>query len=406
MLLILTVGSAPEPLLSSIEWFKPDKVIFLCSNDSGTVKGSYTQVVGDGIVKQANLEEYQYEIEKIDNYDNLSYCYISSCRLINRLHEEYPRAKITVDYTGGTKSMAAGLAAAALDDGQCDVALVAGVRKDLVKVTDGTQIPRLISICSIQIERGLVEGRRLLKQFDYSAVKELLESLVFQYAKHANPETIQHLHRGITLSKAFEAWDCFEHELAYSMLETYAKDVVQHKIFLKYIIDQRGHGYEMVEDLVRNAQRRAYRKRYDDAIARLYRAIEMLAQKRLEKTGVNTSDVDMTKVKSHILKSEFEKNRDDKEKIKVGLQKAWKLLEDIDESPLSRYYTQNKKKIKSFLEVRNQSILAHGTRPVSKRDYTDYGEFVINFITEGVKKIVEFEGKKYSIAPQFLVDFI
>ncbi len=34
-------------------------------------------------------------------------------------------------------------------------------------------------------------------------------------------------------------------------------------------------------DLLRNAERRAARGRYDDAAARLYRALEMLAQMRM-----------------------------------------------------------------------------------------------------------------------------
>jgi hypothetical protein len=33
-----------------------------------------------------------------------------------------------------------------------------------------------------------------------------------------------------------------------------------------------GHGYEIVEDLLLNAERRAMQDRYDDAVGRLYRA--------------------------------------------------------------------------------------------------------------------------------------
>jgi hypothetical protein len=45
-----------------------------------------------------------------------------------------------------------------------------------------------------------------------------------------------------------------------------------------------GHGYEIVEDLLLNAERRAMQDRYDDAVGRLYRALELLVQIRLLQT--------------------------------------------------------------------------------------------------------------------------
>ncbi|MDB9309098.1 hypothetical protein PN471_10700 [Aphanizomenon sp. CS-733/32] len=77
-------------------------------------------------------------------------------------------------------------------------------------------------------------------------------------------------------------------------------------LFLKCVINSRGqidekfdssngtegHGYEIVQDLILNAERRATQQRYDDAVGRLYRALELLAQIRLLKAFDNDGEIE------------------------------------------------------------------------------------------------------------------
>lgn len=42
--LILTVGGSHEPVVKSIRDNKPDYIVFLCSDDLPTTKGSYIQI--------------------------------------------------------------------------------------------------------------------------------------------------------------------------------------------------------------------------------------------------------------------------------------------------------------------------------------------------------------------------
>lgn len=51
--------------------------------------------------------------------------------------------------------------------------------------------------------------------------------------------------------------------------------------------------YEIVEDLLLNAKRRVAQELYDDAVERLYRALELLAQIRLSTYNIKTGDVDI-----------------------------------------------------------------------------------------------------------------
>ncbi|HID23179.1 MAG TPA: TIGR02710 family CRISPR-associated protein, partial [Planctomycetaceae bacterium] len=190
-ILIVTVGGSHQPILRSIQQNQPDYVCFLCSGDTQKAKGSYIQVDGQGnvlkssptlespdqpnIVTLAGLARDSYEVIRISNFDNLNECYLSAAETIDRLRTKWPDAEIIVDYTGGTKSMTAGLAAAALDDGRCGIQVVTGIRADLNKVTDQTEFVRPISVWDAQVRRRLTLVHALLAQYQYAAASRLLE---------------------------------------------------------------------------------------------------------------------------------------------------------------------------------------------------------------------------------------
>lgn len=423
-ILILTVGGSHQPLLTSIEKIKPDKVFFLCSQESrnqvigeGKVLKSSNQVLKSSnelkendlpnIVTLAGLNDGQYEIEQIDEIDDLSSCYRVCYELIQKLHNENPDYRIIVDYTGGTKSMSAGLVASALDDEKCEIRIVTGKREDLIKVANGTQVVFPVEIRKIQLERGIKRAKALVERFDYSGAENIITSLAEQYA--AETETREYLNKLATICRAFDSWDRFDHKTALLLLEHYASEFSNYVIFLKFLTGNRAYGYEKVEDLLLNAERRATQCRYDDAVARLYRAIEMLAQVRLEKLGINTSNVDLSKIKDRDLAGELEKTKDDNGKVKIGLAKAWELLSTEDNGPLPAHYKSCKGKIIDFLKHRNNSILAHGTEPISEAIYKEHAKFIADFITKGIDEILEYElrGKKSRMKLfQFPNDFI
>ena len=129
---------------------------------SGKLKGSYSQVIGEGKVLKSKrdldkpdlpniatltrLHPEQICIHHISHFDDLNTCYIDALQIIEQARSDFPEAHIIVDYTGGTKSMTAGLTAAALDDGKCDISLVAGRRDDLVVVQDQTEFVRPVRV--------------------------------------------------------------------------------------------------------------------------------------------------------------------------------------------------------------------------------------------------------------------
>ncbi|MCX7771397.1 MAG: TIGR02710 family CRISPR-associated CARF protein, partial [Proteobacteria bacterium] len=133
--------------------------------------------------------------------------------------------------------------------------------------------------------------------------------------------------------------------------------------------------------------------RYDDAVARYYRAIEMMAQIRLkneykiDSSEINCNEIDVLPEKVlNYLRGICEKARDEKGKVKIGLVGDYELLAAFDDI-LGKFYLDRKKYLLNALERRNNSILAHGEKPILKEEFEEVQRIFREFILEGLKKI-------------------
>lgn len=405
-ILVLTVGGSHQPLLRSIGQNQPDFVHFLCSGDGEGTPGSYVQVDGQGkvlksrfdaahpdlpnLVTLANLKAGQYKIHRIDHFDNLNDCYLTAIRLIELLHAEHPQATVIADYTGGTKSMTAGLAAAALDDGRCDIQLVTGQRQDLRAVKDQTEFARPMQVWDAQTRRRMATAKSLIARFDYAGAAEILEEAARRFASDT---TIEQLQRWITLCRAFDAWDKFDHARAQQLLQPYRGLFDSHKTFLALMVEGRGHGFELVEDLLLNAERRATRGRHDDAVGRCYRALELTAQTWLrQRWEIDTSSVDLSRIPESI-KPRLSVDSNEGE-IKLSLVLAWDTIAAMQDDPLGALFAGQRARLLSFLSLRNQSLFAHGQRPIREEDYHQLALVAPGFVAEAVDLALASLGKR------------
>lgn len=398
-ILILTVGGSHQPLVKSIEENRPDFAHFLCSDDTsdGKAKGSYWQVIGDGNVLKSRfdlpnpdlpnlatickLRPDQVEIHKIKHFDNLNECYVTAINLIERIRREDAEARVIADYTGGTKSMTAGLAAAALDDGRVEIQLVTGLRRDLRTVTDKTEFAQPVLVWDAQVRRRMKIAESLIARYDYAGAETLLAESALRFA---GDETRGTLTEWITLCRAFDAWDKFDHRTASELLQNYKQKYRSYVSYLSVMLEKAGHGFEPVEDLLLNAERRAIQGRYDDAIARIYRSLELTAQIWLaRKYGVDTANVEIEKAPES-MRSELASSVKPGRKLKIGLLAAWDLLTAFDSDALGQSFKAHRTTALNFLAVRNNSILAHGLTPVMKRDYDTVAGGEIEFIRSAV----------------------
>ena len=400
-ILILTVGGSHQPLVRSIQQNQPSFVYFLCSTDGGKIKGSYTQVQGEGkvcfsrpgldapdlpnIVQQAGLPPGQFEVQQIGDFDNLSACYLAAMQLIEQVHQAHPDARLLVDYTGGTKSMTAGLAAAALDDGRCEIQLVSGLRQDLVKVVDQTEFVRPVRVWDAQIARRIQAARQVLARFDYVGAARILEDAA---ARYGSDHTLEMLQRWLSLCRGFDAWDRFDHAAARQLLQPYRKHVIPYAKFLDAIVEGKGHGFEWVEDLIQNASRRAAQERFDDAVGRLYRALELTAQTWLNlRHGLETGNLDLARVPES-QRERLAQNRNDKGIVQVGLRAAWELIAAFPDDLLGQAYQPQQNRLLSFLTTRNASLFAHGFTPIGASAYREHSGHVVGFLHQCIELAV------------------
>ena len=125
----------------------------------------------------------------------------------------------------------------------------------------------------------------------------------------------------------------------------------------------------MLADLINNAERRIKECKYDDAVARLYRAIELIAQMKLREYGLDDLSCEKFTIEDirgkKIDPSLYAKYKDEKRRLKLGLEMKFNLLNDLGWD-MGRHIYDNE--MKNLLSKRNASVLAHGLDPVRKED--------------------------------------
>jgi len=266
---------------------------------------------------------------------------------------------------------------------QWDLSLNIGPRVDLIKVRCG-DVPVVIDKWMIICQNQLDFLRRSLKNYHYGfIVNSISEMLSHPLDKSLSDKLIE----ARAVSVAFDLWDKFNHQEAMELLEPYGSRFYPYIIDLKKILGKsKGSGYELVCDLLNNAERRAVQKHYDDAVARLYRAIELFAQIRMEKEyGYKSDDLKLEQMPDE-LKDEY-KCRVRDGKILLGLVEDYELLFKLGD-PFGKKFEQNKGRIIDAIKRLNQSISGgHGTTPLGEEDYFFVKDRLKGFIFEAAGEI-------------------
>ncbi len=165
-ILVASVGRELEPVVTAIRELRPNRVIFLCSADIPGSHGSHRLV--QDIFRQTGLPDGSYEIGQIEYFDDLQECYRRSRDALLRLHKEHPDARVLANYTGGTKSMTAGLALAAVDDPTTELSLVAGTRTNIENISPGTQYEQPVAVWDVRAQRRIEGVNRRINDYDYA----------------------------------------------------------------------------------------------------------------------------------------------------------------------------------------------------------------------------------------------
>jgi len=429
-ILVVSLGGSPEPVVNCITSLQPDRVVFFCSEGSqlqietvlSTVPIAEFEPARDMVVLQQRFSRRQGE-EVISEIDHLEIVYARATDLLMRLRRDSPGSTLIVDYTGGTKTMAAGLAMAAID--------VEGVQLRLTTIPErpqgetslsGPSLPVAVAKIDIQARRLLdLELPPLLKRFDYGAARAVV-SRVRQLETRSSSHTAQLLIRLERLLKALDAWDRFDHqraaaeigEIGDKSLKENFQERLRRIMTCRQLVEGKdlksapfkGHGLEAVEDLLLNAKRREAQQRWDDAVGRLYRAAELTAQtlllidvcEQVGPAGIRTADVAVERLPPS-LQEKYQRKPRNGGKLQLGLRDAFHLLGDL-EHPTGLAWKQHENRYLDLLKIRNNSLYAHGFTPISFHDWSRFQEAFGTLIDQAIERLRQGRATAAPGAPQ------
>ena len=368
-------------LYNSINKISPDYIVFFASERSKTTIDYVKELF------EADDDEFidgeDYEIAILEDIDNFNSCFESfEIKLwqLDILSEE--KHEIIMDYTSGTKTMSAAMACCGMFYSK-DLISVSGDRKNGT-VSVGTETIKYQNLYKVYDKFSLMRVRNYFNNNRFYTAAEIAENIVDENIAKDDL---------LNLSRAYYAWDKMNFEEAYDYLTKVNMNVFEFKdinenvkINLKALgaIVRSPHenlkNCYILASLINNSIRRADEYKYDDAIARLYRAFELIAQIRLNSYRLNSSDIDTEVLSQKNVDSKFieslEKTREDG-KIKIGLIKDYELLDELGDD-LGKYFAENRNSINNLTFKRNNSILAHGLESLDKEDFDKFEELVEN----------------------------
>lgn len=440
-ILVLSVGGSPEPLIISINTFKPDAVYFIHSKETlGTIKNVVSEVPF----------EFSYKTKLIENPESLQESFDKSREVLLELNkEEY---NIHIDFTGGTKPMVAGLILASTGDkyiDSCEYTYVGSKAMEGARDKNGVGIVKN-GFEMIKPQKDPFETYAIL---EFNRGKDFFNNYQFEASLKNFKDAKSKLNDGslkdlakfyINLVNLYQSWDKFNSKLiVYNekldkdekfKLSTYLQKEIIEKCpkeslmkdfrnfdefykqlennlkFLRLKLSnnvQEGIVYYL-PDLLNNARRKIDMGAYDDGVARLYRSIELIAQLELNKLGLidknklrdnhvfyinreqfNLETMDHTKAKEQVSKWHIKDYEEREDTFKLALVKSFTLLKLFDVQ-LARDYFADRELESAVKNKRNNSILAHGLEPLSKESANDFYDRVLSYAIKAYPDIEKY----------------
>ena len=416
--MIVSVGGSLEPVISAINSYKNevDRIIFLCS-DTGDQNTSTKYWVDDKIPDLKNTKSYAGKnILSLTNYngdyevlgvapDDLNSIYSELEKKYLEFFSSY--YEVIAEFSAGTKMMSASLVLLASNYDNVRLTFHLSKRRNTIKIEGKSTL--------VHIDLEKILAGKLFRQ-----VSGLWENYYYQSAivviddflkKHCiNPEFRNILVKYREISMVFSLWDRFRFQDAVKALEPYKDIYPEHLKVLQNLanIHPANNGYRL-DEIIRNARRRAHNEEYDNASARVYRAFELLGQILLWKFyDIDTSSLTFSKLKElRVEKIEYwRKKTDEKGNLKIGLIDDYKLLSSLPATKdfVTPVFDKEVNRMMEMLKSRNNSILAHGLNAVIKEEFENFIAYWEKFSADILRRCSEKIKVKGIDLPQRLPD--
>lgn len=398
--MIISVGGTSEPLVTTIRHHLPEYVCFFASQGTVHITTKVREELGE------SADTIRFEVELADNENDLLECHARALGAVNRVKNKgFNKESIVVDYTGATKNMSVALALAAIEEGFC-FSYIGGSKRS----KGGVGI----------VESGHEKVYANVNPWDFLAIKERRQISIFfngsqlKAAREALNDLAERVSERKSVYKklmyvadAFYHWDLFRHVDALELFKKgkltdlcddgdraiadFARACLVSVTFLETMITDSGKGkipcVALALDLYANAERRFLEGKTDDAVLRLYRLVEMMAQHCLLHTyGIDTGNVQLDKI-PHSIRDEYQLKYKDKKsgKIQIPQHAAYTLLKELNDQ-LGIIYEQHQKQFRDIQSSRNESYLAHGFKSSQDSVYVKLRDFIVELGTIDVLK--------------------
>lgn len=383
--LICTVGTVFEGrenildvLAKEIRAITPDYLVFVVSQES--------KLPAQKVAERASLAQCKVEYLELEAAHDLNEVFARTNDAIRRLLSAgFSAADISVNYTSGTKVMGAGVVLAAVFN-QCN---------QLRYIYEGAgHADRIITTRpeAVIAFRDLLMGTRLIEELRFQSASDVLARIDSSMLSDYDVSVLEALRK---IACGYYAWDNFNPAVFVECMQDVPRTLEPVSKFLvdsgtlallaQLASDQATEQYTPIlfADMVNNAVRRIFEGKMDDAVARLYRALEMLAQWVLRnRYGIDTDDLDTRRVPPRYRPS-FEAMRSlDDGTVRIGMRKAYELLAHL-EAPLGLRFQQNRV-MGELLRARSKSILAHGTRRMQESDCQNLLQEAVDLFTSEI----------------------
>ncbi len=373
---IMTVGLSTEPgrdvldvLELDLRELEPEYLAVIASDAS--------RANGRRLIERSGLSADRAEIVEVSDARDLDDIFRKTNELIQRLVEQgYAPDQIAVNYTAGTKVMGSGAVLSAVYNKVMELRYITGltapgdraqpVRHRIVTTRPG----------AVFAYQDLLTGRNMLLDLRYRSALDVLAGIDEEFL---SPSDRQQLAALMKLTRAYDAWDNFQYgqfllryeEITFNgeNLRAFRLEATQHELVRRVAHETaaRNIGPHIIAEMFNNAERRLMVGRIEDAMARLYRCLELLAQwVLLREYGIDTNDVDTRRVppRDRVALEALRSLEDGM--VKIGLRKSFDLLRILG-ARVGQVLEQDPV-LRQFLELRSGSILAHGLQPVARGD--------------------------------------
>jgi len=385
-------------LLFLIQKENPNQVIIFTSDEAKkttlkSLRKQYEETIGRKFSKISTI----INIKDSDDFNESFY-------KISRQVDSYKDCEVIIDYTSGSKAMTMAASIVATQKMK-KLIFVDGPKNEKGNIIHGKEELKIQNLENVQDKVKLDKFKDLFNNNRFEAAHNEVYNL--NMAKNEDKNSEIKILNYLFLSKTYAFWDKFNHDLAgkffktgyYQTFGSMKDQLKRNNKALNIINDSNNTNLKylyILASMINNAKRRCGENKFDDAIARLYRALELISQIDLYRYGLNTSDINpmnIKKISPEAYNFIFPKLISDYQGkcTTRGLDNNYVLIHMLNHyDEVGIYYKENRTKIMRIISHRNNSILAHGLKNKTIKDYKAFEEIVIELALKLDENMVEY----------------